>query len=337
MIGGPAKIVTGAAVVRSKGFSLFSSKKLAKSNATNPETNSIVPLNPLRDMRSLISTCNPTFMNKAAANWSNVLFALCLATALPCSQAGAQDSSAGDHPQWANVTGRIVVEGDLPEIPPERIAGHKDRPVCLIDGKVPPDDQLVIDSEGGLRDVFVILTPAESGATIPVHPSYQEPTAVALQLDNSKCRFVPHAMAVVVGQTVRLTNSDSVGHNCKIASMNNEHNINLPAGGAAEIKLDSSDRVPANVTCDIHPWMDAVILAKEHPYVAITQPDGTFEMNNVPEGEWKLQFWHYRFGFLRKLVVPEMKVDRRGRITVQLEHEQTLKLGKMTAPTSAIK
>ena len=307
MIGGPAKIVTGAAAI----FCI--------------------------QYPDMIRDSSPHSFQPGKIKWNVIGTILGIAIALPCSQARAQDSNAGDHPQWANVTGRIVAEGDLPEIPPERIAGHKDRPVCLVDGKVPPDDQLVIDSEGGLRDVFIILTPAESGATIPVHPSYQEPTAVALQLDNSKCRFVPHAMAVVVGQTVRLTNSDSVGHNCKIASMNNEHNINLPAGGEAEIKLDSSDRVPANVTCDIHPWMDAVILAKEHPYVAITQPDGTFQMNNVPEGEWKLQFWHYRFGFLRKLVVPEMKVDRRGRITVQLENAQTLKLGKMTAPTSAIK
>ena len=83
--------------------------------------------------------------------------------------------------------------------------------------------------------------------------------------------------------------------------------------------------------------MDAVILAKDHPYVSVTLADGTFEMKNVPVGKWKLQFWHQRFRFLRKLEAPSRKVDRRGKIEVNFEAGQTLKLGKMKLPTSAIK
>ena len=260
-----------------------------------------------------------------------------LTVALPCPPAGAQSSENPDATKWASVTGQILVEGELPEIPPERVGSHKDRPVCLVDGKVPADDQLVVDADGGLRDVFVILTPADSNTEIPVHPSYLEATETTLELDNLKCRFVPHAMAVMTKQEIRLKNSDAVGHNCKIFSMNNERNINLPAGGEAETTLDSSDRIPASVTCDIHPWMDALILAKDHPYVAITAADGTFEMNNVPTGEWKLQFWHQRFGYLRKLKVADTKVDRRGQIEVEFQPEQTLELGKMNVPASAIK
>lgn len=268
-----------------------------------------------------------------------MMLALCfsLAITLPCPPAAGQTNSEADSSTWANVTGQITVEGELPEIPPERVESHKDRPVCLVDGEVPADDQLVVDKAGGLRDVFVILTPIDSETVIPVHPAYLEAAESTLQLDNRKCRFVPHAMAVMTGQTVRLTNSDSVGHNCKIASMNNEHNVNLPAGGEAGIKLDLADRVPANVSCDIHPWMDALILAKDHPYVAITSADGTFEMKNVPSGKWKLQFWHQRFGYLRKLTVPNGKVDRKGRIDVELVDGKTVNLETMVLPASAIK
>ena len=76
---------------------------------------------------------------------------------------------------------------------------------------------------------------------------------------------------------------------------------------------------------------------RDSPYVSITSTDGTFEMKNVPTGDWKLQFWHQRFGFLRKLDVPNLKVDRRGQITIQLEREQTLELGEMKLPISVLK
>ncbi|MDA8563703.1 hypothetical protein N9L06_04540 [Mariniblastus sp.] len=268
------------------------------------------------------------------------MLSLALGIALPYSLSFGQESQQDtktEQANWGTVIGQIIVEGKLPEIPLERVGSNKDRPVCLVDGKVPADDQLVVGDDGGLRDVFVILTPVERDATIPVHPSYLEKSQASMELDNIKCRFAPHAMAVMTGQTVLLKNSDSVGHNCKITSMNNERNMNLPAGGEAEIKLEAVDRVPANVTCDIHPWMDALILAKDHPYVAITGADGNFEMKNVPSGEWKLQFWHQRVGFLRKLEVPEMKVDRRGQIAVEFQPQQTLDLGKMKLPSSAIK
>jgi plastocyanin len=314
MIGGPAKVVTGAAI--------------------QPRTLSY-------RMNPSFSTCsNRADRIKPNPFWAISLMSLALGIGLPCpsltAQESPQDSKTGQK-TWADVAGQIVVEGQLPEIPPERVGSHKDRPVCLVDGNVPPDDQLVVDADGGMRDVFVILLPVDSGAKIPVHSSYLQTVQTTLQLDNTKCRFQPHAMAVMTGQEVLLKNSDSVGHNCKIASMNNEHNVNLPAGGKAEIKLEAVDRIPANVTCDIHPWMDALILAKDHPYVVITSSNGKFEMKNVPAGKWKLQFWHQRVGFMRKLEIPETKVDRRGRIDVELVAGKELDLGKMKLPSSAIK
>ncbi len=265
----------------------------------------------------------------------HVLLALLVGFALPCDKAFPQASDS-DQP-WANVSGRILLEGKVPEIPLEKIDGHKDRSICLVDGKIPTDDSLVVDETGGLRDVFVILTPLDSETKIPVHPSYHKAANTTLELDNRNCRFVPHAMAVMTGQSILLKNSDAVGHNCKIASFNNEHNVNLPAGGEAEIKLELADRIPANVACDIHPWMDALILAKDHPYVAITSVDGSFQLKNVPMGKWKLQFWHQRFGYLRKLSVPGVKVDRKGRIDLDLADAQAMELGSMKLPVSAIK
>ena len=46
------------------------------------------------------------------------------------------------------------------------------------------------------------------------------------------------------------------------------------------------------VVCNIHPWMKAYILSLDHPYMAVTGEDGTFEIKNMPAGQHEFQFWH---------------------------------------------
>jgi hypothetical protein len=40
-----------------------------------------------------------------------------------------------------------------------------------------------------------------------------------------------------------------------------------------------------NVGCNVHGWMKMGVLVVDHPYVAVTGPDGTFELKNVKPGE----------------------------------------------------
>ena len=52
-----------------------------------------------------------------------------------------------------------------------------------------------------------------------------------------------------------------------------------------------------NIKCDIHPWMSARALVFDHPYVAITKDDGTYEIKNAPEGaELEIVYWHEATG-----------------------------------------
>jgi hypothetical protein len=75
--------------------------------------------------------------------------------------------------------------------------------------------------------------------------------------------------------------------------------------------------------------MDAVLLVREEPYVAISNPSGEFEIKNIPVGEWEFQFWHKKIGYLRSLKILGKKVGRRGEITVQIENKQSLDLGTL--------
>jgi hypothetical protein len=41
-----------------------------------------------------------------------------------------------------------------------------------------------------------------------------------------------------------------------------------------------------------HVWMNAEMLVVPHPYYAITDPEGSFRLTNVPAGEYEIEAWH---------------------------------------------
>lgn len=243
----------------------------------------------------------------------------------------AQDATAGE---WGNLKGQIFLTGPVPEIPDEKI--DKDQQTCL-KGDPPKDDKLLVGPKGELKNVFVMMYFKSSDKRPAVHPSYEATKSEPVVIDNKECRFVPHATFVRTGQPLHLKNSDEAGHNCHIITFKNEQNVNLPPGGTVPVKLKNADKAPGNVTCDIHAWMDGVILVRDEPYVAISAADGTFSIKNIPAGNWKFQFWHKKSGYLKKLEVPGYKVDRRGAIEIKIEDGKTLDLGKLNLPSSALK
>jgi len=50
-----------------------------------------------------------------------------------------------------------------------------------------------------------------------------------------------------------------------------------------------------DVKCDAHYWMRSYIYSSKHPYVAITDDKGDFEIKNLLPGKYKVRFWHEGF------------------------------------------
>ena len=253
---------------------------------------------------------------------------------LSTSMASAQD----DQGEYGHLTGQIVVNGKVPAQEPEPVGDSPDKKACLVDGKVPLDDGIVVSDKNELRDVFVLMYTGR-GADVPkkFHPSYANQKATKLTLDNEKCRFVPKAVFVRSGQTMILKNSDNVGHNCHITTFNHEHNVNIPPKKEVELKLGAEvDKVPGEVRCDIHKWMDSIIFIRDNPYVAITDAEGKFKIENIPAGDWKFQFWHKKAGYLKTIEIKGYKPDRKGIIEATIEKDKALDLGKLTLPADAL-
>jgi hypothetical protein len=144
---------------------------------------------------------------------------------------------------------------------------------------------------------------------------------------------------MTVGQALNMVNSDPTGHNASIDQYG--FNQTIPANESLAYAPPSEAPLPVSVTCSIHPWMLAYLLPRDNGYVAVTGPDGRFEIANVPAGEaLEFQVWHENAtgpGNGLVLDTPEAKQlgwTSRGRFNMTLEENAEVQLD-LTVPGSA--
>src|SRR5579859_5000306 len=88
-------------------------------------------------------------------------------------------------------------------------------PGCNVAGRSPAFSESVVVSQGKLQNVFVYVKDGLGNYIIP------EPSQPAI-LDQVQCSYQPHVLGMVTGQTLRVLNSDSTGHNVHPVSRKNE-------------------------------------------------------------------------------------------------------------------
>ena len=49
---------------------------------------------------------------------------------------------------------------------------------------------------------------------------------------------------------------------------------------------------PIQYKCTIHGWMTGYVRIFDHPYYAVTDADGKFEIKNAPAGKYRIVYWH---------------------------------------------
>ncbi|HKI34395.1 MAG TPA: hypothetical protein VKA46_21250 [Gemmataceae bacterium] len=205
-------------------------------------------------------------------------------------------SAAAD--DWGTVKGRVTWGGKS-AYKPEKIEVTKDQEHCLGKGDL-FREEFVVGKNGGVKDVFVWLQDAsDPTAKLPIHPSLKKPKTKEVVMDQPCCKFVPHAIALREGQVLIGKNSSPIAHNMHWLGGDDNPGDNklIPAGGQIEITLNAS-RSPVEVKCDIHGWMKGWVRVFNHPYFALTDADGKFEIKNAPAGKYNIVMWQEGVGWV---------------------------------------
>ncbi len=132
-------------------------------------------------------------------------------------------------------------------------------------------------------------------------------------VDQMSLVFIPHVIAVQKGTTVDFPNNDEVRHNVfSPPDCCNQFNLGTyDAGASKPVTFNKSCEVP--LLCNVHAEMSAFVVVVDNPYFGVTAKDGSFTINNVPPGTYKLKTWH------EKLRSEEQEVKVEGGKTVEAD------------------
>jgi len=92
-------------------------------------------------------------------------------------------------------------------------------------------------------------------------------------------------------------------------SKNPPFNVAQPVKGMIEKKTFKFEEKGGSITCQVHPWMKAYLWVLPHPYSAVTQQDGTFEITGLPPGEYEVKTWHELRAFSPDQASYKVKVE----------------------------
>ena len=187
----------------------------------------------------------------------------------------------------ATVTGTINVTGTI--LPPRRIDMMAD-PVCVEINLKPTLDDLIV-RDGKLQDAFIYLT----GESLKSYRFAVTDSDVELQHRN--CYYSPHVLGLRVGQNLRIVNNDPTTHNTHpTPRANAEWNQSAPAGSPPLVRRFSHAEILIPFKDNQHPWERAFVAVMDHPFFAVSNEFGRFEIRGLPAGTYTLVVWHERLG-----------------------------------------
>jgi len=235
--------------------------------------------------------------------------------------AGGAAKELPDPTGWATIKGRFRLSSPV-SLPP--IVTTKDQNIC---GATSPNLAIDLGPDNSLKWVLIYLsTPLPSLEEPWVHPDYAATANATVEFDQKKCIFLSHVFGMRSTQKLNVLNSDTVGHNTAIKAFG--YDTIIPAGSANSGATVKPLKEPAPTSCAIHPWMSAFIMATPHPYLAVTNENGEFEIKNVPAGvDLEFRIWQEQVKYVSGGTVNGNKENwSKGRRKVKLENDQELVL-----------
>jgi hypothetical protein len=187
------------------------------------------------------------------------------------------------------ISGIVLFKGEKPEV--KEVTDISGNAFCKEHhkNKLPRNESIVFGKNGGDDTLANVLVYVSKG----VEDKTFEPPKDHVVLDQVGCVYTPHVVAVMVGQTLEIHNSDATLHNVMSnPRVNPPFNFGMPVKGGVTEKVFKAPEFKMNLKCFMHPWMSSYVHVLEHPFFAVTQSDGTFTIKGLPPGEYEVTVLH---------------------------------------------
>jgi plastocyanin len=183
----------------------------------------------------------------------------------------------------ATVSGTVKFDGTAPKA--SKIDMSQD-PAC----KGMNEAENVVVDGGNLANVFVYVKDGLGNRAFDVP---KDPVV----LDQQGCKYHPHVLGVMAGQTIDIKNDDQTTHNIHPTPKDNrEWNESQPPSSPAIEKNFAREEIMLPVKCNQHPWMKMYINVVKNPFFAVTDKSGKYEIKGLPPGDYTIAFVQEKLG-----------------------------------------
>lgn len=188
----------------------------------------------------------------------------------PASGAAASNPAEAGNPGGGMITGRIIYKSDPQR--PWRLGRY----------------YIKNERTGELAEAVVAIS--RKGLKGP--EAARDPQTATI--DQKDFQFTPETVAIRAGDRVRFVNSDAQVHNVHASHVRQSFNVNMQPGGEHVQPFPTAGgiRQPYRVGCAFHGAMRSWVYVFDHPWFEVTGANGTFRLENVPPGEYRLEVAH---------------------------------------------
>jgi len=182
------------------------------------------------------------------------------------------------------IRGRVTFAGDAPDL---KLLVTQDKKVCTHTGGKTKSPRLKVGPNGGVAQAIVYLKNIEAGKPLS--------TLQALAtLDQVGCAYDPFLQVMPFKKRLTLVNSDALNHNvhARMKDQRDPFNFAMPTKDQTITTKPMYRAGIVEIGCDVHLWMTSYIWVVKHPYYAVTDAAGNFELTDVPPGSYELALWH---------------------------------------------
>jgi plastocyanin len=225
---------------------------------------------------------------------SSLVSLVLLSLASACSSAqppAAAPPAAGkavDAATAGAVAGRVTFTGPPPVRETLKVGVDA---ACVKHAGPNPQSDAVLVTDGALQNAFVYVK-----AGLDPAYTFDIPTDAVL-LNQEGCIYTPRVVGLRAGQPIEVMNSDPTLHNVHaLPKVNREFNFAQIVQGRRDRRTFTAPEVMVRFMCNVHGWMAAYVGVLPHPYFAVTDASGAFEIKGVPPGTYTIEAWHETLG-----------------------------------------